>query len=81
MDASTKRRVTISCFWASTRISVLDSVERYEDSYAITQEFKEWITGLDESTDYLDKSVAIVPRPEEIFFSEEKDDADEMLPT
>ena len=39
-----ERRVTVATGWASTRIAVLDKDERYEDSYAITQEFQEWIT-------------------------------------
>ena len=25
------------------RIAVLDNVQRYEDSYALTQEFREWL--------------------------------------
>ena len=25
------------------RIAILDQLERYEDSYAMTQEFKEWL--------------------------------------
>ena len=32
-----------------SRISVLDKTQRFEDSYAITQEFREWL--LDPSLD------------------------------
>ena len=49
MDASMERRVSVATGWASTRIAVLDSEERYEDSYAITQEFREWITCMGEN--------------------------------
>ncbi len=61
MDASIKRRLSITSFWASSRISVLDSFERYEDSYAITQEFCEWITCLGEHPEQLKDSVLTVP--------------------
>ena len=37
MDAARERRVSVATCWASTRIAVLDSTERYEDSYAISQ--------------------------------------------
>ena len=36
------QRITIS--WAAHRVSYLDSLERYEDSYAVSQEFCEWTT-------------------------------------
>ena len=44
MERSLKRRINIASCWSASRIALLDSVERYEDSYAITQEFREWIT-------------------------------------
>ena len=28
------------------RIAILDQLQRYEDSYALTQEFREWILDL-----------------------------------
>ena len=30
--------------WASQRVNCLDSLKRYEDSYAVSQEFFEWTT-------------------------------------
>ena len=36
------QRITIA--WAAQRVSYLDSLERYEDSYAVSQEFCEWTT-------------------------------------
>ena len=62
MDAAMERRVTVATGWASTRIAVLDSEERYEDSYAITQEFREWIVCMGEDQTMLDASTQAVPR-------------------
>ena len=33
--------------WASQRVNHLDKFKRYEDSYAVSQEFCEWTTSLD----------------------------------
>ena len=30
--------------WSAQRVTYLDSLQRYEDSYAISQEFCEWTT-------------------------------------
>ena len=38
------QRITIA--WAAQRVSYLDSLKRYEDSYAVSQEFCEWTTCL-----------------------------------
>ena len=62
MDAAMERRVTVATGWASTRIAVLDSDERYEDSYAIAQEFQEWITCIGENQNMLENSIQAVPR-------------------
>ena len=62
MDAAMERRVTVATGWASTRIAVLDKDERYEDSYAVTQEFQEWITCIGEDHDMLEANVLAVPR-------------------
>ena len=61
MDAARERRISVATCWASTRIAVLDSAERYEDSYAITQEFCEWITCISDHPDVLEESVLMVP--------------------
>ena len=42
--------------------TVLDSEERYEDSYAVTQEFREWITCMGEDQSLLDENTLVVPR-------------------
>ncbi len=38
------QRITIA--WAVKRVTYLDSLKRYEDSYALSQEFCEWTTCL-----------------------------------
>ena len=62
MDAAMDRRVSVATGWASTRIAVLDREERYEDSYAITEEFREWITSIGEDVSILEANVMPVPR-------------------
>ncbi|AII44131.1 hypothetical protein KR100_12295 [Synechococcus sp. KORDI-100] len=62
MDAAMERRVSVATGWASTRIAILDSEERYEDSYAVTQEFREWITCMGENQSLLDENTLVVPR-------------------
>jgi len=62
MDAAMERRIVVATGWASTRIAVLDKEERYEDSYAITQEFREWITCIGENVEMLEANVLAVPR-------------------
>ncbi|MGB1197017.1 MAG: hypothetical protein ACPG3W_10105 [Synechococcus sp.] len=57
MDAALERRVSVATCWATTRIAVLDSAERYEDSYALTQEFREWILCIGEHPELLEDSV------------------------
>ena len=61
MEPSLKRRVSIARCWSSSRIALLDSVERYEDSYAITQEFREWITLSKEHPEHFVDSLLKVP--------------------
>ena len=62
MDAAMERRVCVATGWASTRIAVLDKEERYEDSYAVTEEFREWITCMGENDAMLEDNVLTVPR-------------------
>ena len=62
MDAAMERRIVVATGWASTRIAVLDMEERYEDSYAITQEFCEWITCIGENVEMLEANVMAAPR-------------------
>ena len=61
MEQPLERRINISSCWASSRISLLDSIERYEDSYAITQEFREWIICMESKSTHLKDSLLKVP--------------------
>ena len=56
-----RRRIDVSTCWATNRISVMDSLEKYEDSYAIAEEFREWILHIGESDENLKKSFLIFP--------------------
>ncbi len=79
MNTSFKRRVTVASCWASSRITVLDGLERYEDSYAITQEFREWITCIEENPEHLAESVLMAPQTFLNQSTEQISDMDEML--
>ncbi len=80
MNASLKRRISIASSWASARIAVLDAKERYEDSYAITQEFCEWITGMDQHGEHLETWSLNVPSSlDELLIANEAKEEDEML--
>ena len=79
MNGSFHRRLRVASCWASTRIAALDSFERYEDSYAITQEFREWITSSGEHPEQLKASVLMVPQSFHCRIFEEKSDTDEVL--
>ncbi len=79
MDASLRRRVSVASNWATTRTSLLDSLERYEDSYAITQEFREWITCIGDHPEHLNDAVLVFPDTLKARCLEETSETDEML--
>ena len=79
MNASMNRRINVASCWASTRIAVLDGFQQYEDSYAITQEFREWITCIEESPEGLKNSVLPFPHHLENDRIEETRDSDEPI--
>ena len=62
MDAAMERRIVVATGWASTRIAVLDKEERYEYSFAISQEFCEWITTIGENMEMREAKILAVPR-------------------
>ena len=74
MNAAFIKRISIASCWAASRIALLDSVERYEDSYAISQEFCEWITCMNTYPEGIKASTLHVPN-----FQKEIFDADELL--
>ena len=57
-----RRRVNIATCWATNRISVMDTLEKYEDSYAIAEEFREWILHIGEKNEKLKDSVLNFPK-------------------
>ena len=74
MNTFFNKRISIASCWAASRIALLDSVERYEDSYAISQEFCEWITCINTYPEGIKASTLKVPN-----FHKEIFDADEIL--
>ena len=79
MNPSLKRRLTVACCWATTRTSMLDGFQRYEDSYAITQEFREWITCIGDYPEQLELSTLQVPDFPPSTSNETPEGFDEML--
>ncbi len=53
------QRITIAL--AARRVSYLDSLKRYEDSYAVSQEFCEWTTCLNVYPEGLKSATLKVP--------------------
>jgi hypothetical protein len=61
MDASVHRRLTVAVCWALSRRSALDTLELYEESFALNEEFREWLVALNEDPDELRSSILMVP--------------------
>ncbi|AAQ00289.1 MULTISPECIES: hypothetical protein [Prochlorococcus] len=78
MNKSLERRISIAKSWASSRVALLDSIERYEDSYAITQEFCEWIICRENKSSQLFSSVLKVPSSL-VSLNKETSETDELL--
>ncbi len=79
MDSSSKRRIELSTSWASNRIAVLDSLEKYEDSFAITEEFREWIVCLHHHPEQLEDTLLKFPNNLIPSIEKETMDKDELL--
>tara|TARA_Y100001968_G_scaffold117807_1_gene107276 strand:- start:193 stop:393 length:201 start_codon:yes stop_codon:yes gene_type:complete len=47
--------------WATQRVNYLDELQRYEDSYAVSQEFCEWTTAFNVYPEGLQASTLKVP--------------------
>ena len=52
--ASPHRQLTALVSWAVARIAELDHLQRYEESFALTEEFRDWILGLDHQPERLE---------------------------
>jgi len=61
MDASVHRRLTVAVCWALARRSALDTLELYEESFALNEEFREWLVALNEHPDVLKSTMLMVP--------------------
>ena len=61
MSDFSRKRIDVATCWASNRISVMDTLEKYEDSYAIAEEFREWILHIGEKDENLKNSVLNFP--------------------
>ena len=61
MNGSIQRRLTVAINWSAARIASLDDTERYEDSYALTEEFREWILCVDQHPELMADQVLMVP--------------------
>ena len=74
MNNFLRRRITIATCWATNRISVMDTLEKYDDSYAIAEEFREWILNIGEGNENLNNSVLYFPKElKELFDQKIKD--------
>ena len=62
MNAAVNRRLTVAVSWALARRATLDCLEHYEESFAITEEFREWLLCLEEHPELLAASVLMVPK-------------------
>ncbi|UPM50017.1 MULTISPECIES: hypothetical protein [unclassified Synechococcus] len=79
MHGSIQRRITVATNWAVTRIACLDDRELYEDSYALTEEFREWILCSDDQPELLQDQVLMVPNFEKFPESETSSESDGLL--
>jgi len=62
MGNLSKRRIDIATSWASNRIAVMDNLEKFEDSYAIAEEFREWIVNIGQDNINLSNHVMKFPK-------------------
>lgn len=73
LDAAVHRRLTVAVCWALARRSALDSLERFEESFALNEEFREWLLCLDEHPELLRANVLMVPHPDKLRHRPETD--------
>ena len=61
MNGAIHRRLTVAVCWALARRAALDEQERYEESFALNEEFREWLLCLEDNPALLQGSVLMVP--------------------
>ncbi len=74
MDNFSRRRIDIATCWASNRISVMDTLEKYEESFAIAEEFREWIVNIGQDSECLANYVMNFPKDLKYSFDKELND-------
>ena len=74
MNIFIRKRIDIATCWATNRISAMDTLERYEDSYAIAEEFREWILHIGEKNENLKDSVLNFPKELKKLFDQKVND-------
>ena len=79
MKGSIQRRLTVAINWSAARIASLDDRERYEDSYALTEEFREWILCADQHPELMSEQVLMVPDFQNLSRSEDNSGSDGLL--
>ena len=55
------RRLEVAVCWALARRVALDSREMYEESFALSEEFREWLLCLEDHPDILQANLLMVP--------------------
>ncbi len=55
------RRLEVAVCWALARRVALDSRELYEESFALSEEFREWLLCLEEHPELLQANLLMVP--------------------
>ena len=79
MKGSIQRRLTVAINWSAARIASLDDRERYEDSYALTEEFREWILCVDQHPELMAEQVLMVPGFSKLETSSDNSETDGLL--
>ena len=62
VNTKQKKRIDIATCRATNRTSVMDNLERYEDSYGVAEEFREWILHIREKDENLKDSFLNFPK-------------------
>jgi hypothetical protein len=79
MKGSIQRRLTVAINWSAARIASLDDRERYEDSYALTEEFREWILCVDQHPELMAEQVLMVPDFKQLRRGSDSNETDGLL--
>ncbi len=56
------RRLEVAVCWALARRAVLDNRELFEESFALSEEFREWLLCLEDHPEILQDNLLMVPR-------------------